>query len=293
MSAVPATYGSRPPRPAPLWLPWRLALVALLVGMAAAAWAVTDLRMGGMDDGPGTDPGTLGFYVSTWVVMMAAMMFPSVAPMVLTYVRLHRGRRERGLVAPAGAVAVFLGGYLAAWTGAGLAAYGLLEAGRALDGGALAWDRAGRWVAVGVLAAAALYELTPLKHACLRRCRGPLGFFMESWREGRTGALRMGVAHGAWCVGCCWALMAALFALGAMSLGWMAFVAALIALEKLAPWERVATYAVTALLVALAVAMAVTPEDVPGLTIPGEGMHMEHDAPASEPMSRPAPMPMD
>ena len=98
--------------------------------------------------------------------------------------------------------------------------------------------RAGRWAAGGVLAVAALYELTPLKDVCLAKCRSPLGFLLGSWRDGHPGALEMGARHGAWCVGCCWALMASLFALGVMSLAWMAFVAALIALEKTLPWGR-------------------------------------------------------
>src|SRR5215207_4660350 len=98
----------RTPAPAALWLPWRLALIGVLVALAIAAWVVTDLRMAGMDEGPGSEPGAFGFYVTTWVVMMAAMMFPSVAPTVLMYVRLHRGRRAKGLSAPAGAVAAFL-----------------------------------------------------------------------------------------------------------------------------------------------------------------------------------------
>src|SRR5207247_2204336 len=126
------------------------------------------------------------------------------------------------------------------WAAAGLAGYAVLKLGRDLDGGLLAWDRAGRWAAVGVLAVAALYEFTPLKEACLRRCRGPLGFLIAEWRDGRGGALRMGLAHGAWCVGCCWALMAALFALGAMSLAWMIVIALLIAVEKMLPWHAVA-----------------------------------------------------
>ena len=130
-----------------------------------------------------------------------------------------------------------MAGYLVTWTLAGLAAYGLPRPGRALDGGALAWDEGGRWLAAGVLFGAAAYELTPLKYACLRRCRGPLGFVIEHWRDGRLGALRMGVMHGAWCVGCCWALMAALFALGAMSIAWMVLIALLIAVEKLLPWR--------------------------------------------------------
>jgi predicted metal-binding membrane protein len=267
----------RAPAPAPLWLGWRLSLIGVLLVLAGVAWAVTGLRMAGMDDGPGSDPGTFGFYVGTWVVMMAAMMFPSVAPTVTVFASLQRGRRAKGIAAPAGALASFVAGYLLTWTAAGLVGYGLLKAGRALDGGALAWDRGGRWAAVGVLAAAALYEFTPLKDACLTRCRGPLGFFMESWREGRLGALRMGLAHGGWCVGCCWALMAALFALGAMSIPWMIVIAALIAAEKLLPWRAVATYGVATVLVVLALGVAIAPSDVPGLTIPGDHMGMGMD----------------
>jgi predicted metal-binding membrane protein len=120
-----------------------------------------------------------------------------------------------------------------------------------------------------VLAGAALYEFTPLKDACLTRCRGPLGFFMESWRDGRLGALRMGLGHGAWCVGCCWALMAALFALGVMSLSWMALVAALIAIEKLVPWKAAANRGIAVGLLALGLVVAVAPASVPGLTLPG------------------------
>jgi predicted metal-binding membrane protein len=163
-------------------------------------------------------------------------------------------------------------GYLVTWTAAGLAAFGLFAAGRALVGDQLAWDAAGRWVAAVVLLAAAVYEFTPLKNACLTRCRGPLSFILESWRDGRRGALRMGLEHGAWCVGCCWALMAALFALGVMSIAWMVLVALLIAVEKLLPWRRAATGAVAVALVVLAIGVAAVPERVPALTVPaGDG----------------------
>jgi predicted metal-binding membrane protein len=260
--------------PASLLLAWRLVVIGTLVGLAAVAWWATDLRMAGMDAGPGTDPGAFGFYVTTWTVMMAAMMFPSIAPMVLMYVALQRGRRERGLPAPAGATACFVAGYLVVWTVVGLAAYAVLELGRDLDGGLLAWHDAGRWVVVGVLLAAAAYEFTPLKDACLRRCRGPLGFLITEWRDGRAGALRVGAVHGAWCVGCCWALTAALFALGAMSLVWMIVIAILIAVEKMLPWRGAATAGVAAVLVALAIGVAAAPSDVPGLTVPGGGHGM-------------------
>jgi predicted metal-binding membrane protein len=199
---------------------------------------------------------------------MAAMMFPSIAPMVVMYARIQQGKRERGDVVQAGANALFVGGYVLTWTLAGLAGYAILETGRGLEIDALSWDRAGPYVAGGVIVAAAVYQLTPLKDACLRRCRNPLMFLLTAWRPGRLGGLRMGVEHGGWCVGCCWALMAALFALGVMSVGWMAFIAALIATEKLLPWKAVANRGIAVLLLALGLAVAFAPEDVPGLTLP-------------------------
>jgi predicted metal-binding membrane protein len=242
--------------------------VGLLLLLALVGWVLTDERMAGMDAGPGTDLGTLGFYLTTWVVMMSAMMFPSIAPMVLMYARIEVGRRERGKSAPAGATAAFVGGYLITWTAAGLLGYAIFDASRSLSIEALSWDRGGPYLAGAVLIGAAAYQLTPLKDACLRKCRNPLMFLLTSWRPGRTGALRMGAEHGAWCVGCCWALMAALFALGVMSIGWMAFIAALIAIEKLAPWKALANRGVALLLVALGIAVAFAPERVPGLTLP-------------------------
>jgi predicted metal-binding membrane protein len=264
----------------------RLGLIALLLLLAALGWAVTDERMRGMDAGPGTDPGTLGFWVTAWVVMMAAMMFPSIAPMVLMYARIQEGKRERGAEAPAGATAIFVAGYLLTWSAAGLAGYALLEAGGSLSINAFSWDRAGPYLAGGVIAAAAIYQLTPLKDACLRRCRNPFMFLLEAWKPERLGALRMGIEHGGWCLGCCWALMAALFALGVMSVGWMAFIAALIATEKLLPWKALANRGIAVLLVALGFGVALVPERVPGLTLPDsaqaagamESMGMEGDS---------------
>jgi predicted metal-binding membrane protein len=128
-----------------------------------------------------------------------------------------------------------------------------------------------------VIIAAALYQLTPLKNACLKRCRSPMMFLMNAWQPGRTGGLRMGLEHGAWCVGCCWGLMAALFALGVMSVGWMVLVAALIAVEKLLPWRALASYGIAVLLVALGFLVAFTPSSVPGLTLPDSAQPMEAD----------------
>ena len=242
----------------------RLGLVALLFALAAVAWWSTVDRMSGMDQGPGADLGTLGWFLGVWVVMMAAMMFPSVSPTVALYSRMTRSREPR-------APLVFTAGYLVTWTAAGLVAYAVSAAAGGLFGAELGWNRAGRWIASGILAAAAIYELTPLKDVCLGKCRSPLGFLLGSWRGGLRGALQMGAKHGAWCVGCCWALMAALFALGVMSIAWMAFIAALIAAEKTLPWGRAVTYGTAAILLLLGVLLVVAPEAIPGLTLPGDG----------------------
>jgi predicted metal-binding membrane protein len=113
---------------------------------------------------------------------------------------------------------------------------------------------------------------SPLKDICLRKCRSPLGVLLGGWRGGWSGALRMGANNGAWCVGCCWALMASLFALGVMSVVWMALVAGLIAVEKTLPGRRMATYGTAALLVVLAVLLLAAPDAIPGLTVPENGM---------------------
>jgi predicted metal-binding membrane protein len=239
----------------------RLGLVALLLALAGLAWWSTADRMAGMDAGPGTDLGALGWFLGVWVVMMAAMMLPSMAPTAALYARMTR---RRGLDQPL----LFAGAYLLVWAAAGLLAYGVFELGRSLFGGALAWDAGGRWAAGGVLALTAVYELTPLKDACLAHCRSPLGFLLGHWRDGRRGALEMGARHAVWCLGCCAGLMVALFALGVMSLTWMALVAALIALEKTLPWRRMVTWGIAALLLALAVAVVALPHDVPGLVVP-------------------------
>jgi predicted metal-binding membrane protein len=259
-----ATIRRAPPVPGLI----QLGLIGVLVVLAAIAWAVTDERMAGMDAGPGTEPGELGWFLGVWVVMMAAMMFPSIAPMVVMHVRIQEGRRERGQGAPIGATPLFVGGYLVAWAAAGLAGYALFQLADAVSGEAFSWDNGGPYLAGGIIVAAAIYQLTPLKDVCLRHCRSPLMFLMTHWAPGRTGALRMGVEHGAFCVGCCWMLMAALFALGVMSLGWMAFVAALIAIEKLLPWRAVANRGIAVLLLVLGLSVAIEPERVPGLTLP-------------------------
>ena len=240
----------------------RLGLIALLFGLAAVGWLWTADEMQDMDGGPWTDLGTLGWFASVWVVMMAAMMFPSVAPTVALHSRMTESRSP---VAPL----IFTSGYLLAWTAVGVLAFAVATVGGWIGGDVLAWDRAGRWFAGGTLLVAAIYELTPLKDVCLGKCRSPLGFLLGAWRSGRWGALQMGVRHGAWCIGCCWALMASLFALGVMSIVWMAVIAGLIAFEKLIPSRRVATYGTAAILLVLALLVLAAPDSIPALTIPG------------------------
>jgi predicted metal-binding membrane protein len=242
----------------------RLGLVVLLFTLAAVAWWSTVDRMRGMDAGPGTDLGAFGWFLGVWVVMMAAMMFPSVSPTVALYARMTRDRLPLGPL-------VFTSGYLLTWAGAGVLAYAISDAVGGVLGDTLAWNRGGRWLAGAVLIAAAVYELTPLKNVCLRHCRSPLGYLLGHWRGGLSGALDMGARHGAWCLGCCWGLMASLFALGVMSIAWMAFVAALIAAEKTLPWGRVVTYGTAAILLGLGVLLIAAPDAIPGLTIPGHG----------------------
>jgi len=250
----------------------QIGLLGALLALALLAWFVTDNRMGEMDSTPGMALGSLGFYLTVWVVMMAAMMFPSVAPTVLMYDRLREGHRARGRGASPDATALFVAGYLLVWTLAGLGAYAVFELVRAINPPFLAWDEAGRYVTAGVIVAAAIYQVTPLKQACLVKCRSPMMFLAERWRHGRGGGLELGARHGAWCLGCCWALMAALFAVGVMSLGWMALIAAFIAAEKLLPWPVAARRSVAVLLLFLGLGIAIAPADVPGFAEPGMSM---------------------
>ena len=242
----------------------RLVLVAMLLALAIVGWWWTVREMQGMDGGPWTDLGTLGWFVGVWVVMMAAMMFPSVAPTVALYSVMTRSRLP-------GAPLLFASGYLVAWTSIGVLAFLVATEGGRISSDLLAWNRGGRWVAGATLIVAAVYELTPLKDACLGKCRSPLGFLLGAWRPGRLGAIEMGARHGAWCIGCCWALMASLFALGVMSVVWMAVVAGLIAFEKLIPFRPLATWGTAVLLLVLGVLLIAAPDLLPALNLPGSG----------------------
>ncbi len=248
-----------------------LVLLSVL-GASLATWVVTAVRMWGMDGGPGTDLGSLGWYLGVWLTMMAAMMLPAVAPFALAFARIGAARRERGI----GFVPtwILLAGYLSAWTLYGLLAYGLYRLLKGLDLGFLHWSRQGPYAAGAVIVAAGFYEFTPLKHACLRLCRSPLSFVLGRWREGRVGAFRMGVEHGAICVGCCWALFALLFALGVMSVLWMAVVTALVFVQRTLPHGDRITPFLGVGLVAFGIWIAAAPGSVPGLTQPGSAPAM-------------------
>jgi len=244
-------------------------LAAAVLAAAFAAWLVTVQRMDGMNGGPGTDLGALGWYVGVWVTMMAAMMLPAVLPVVLLFARMSSERLRRGQAAVE--TPVFLAGYFAVWTAFGLVAYAIARTISDRHLAFLGWDRGGRYVAAGAIGLAAAYQLTPLKRVCLRHCRSPLALILAHWREGRLGAVRMGVEHGGWCVGCCWGLMLALFAVGVMSIAWMVIVSAAIFVEKVLPRGERLTFVLGALLLGLAVWIAADPGSVPWLVQPGGG----------------------
>ena len=242
-------------------------VIAGILATAGLAWWWTVERMAGMNASPGTDLGTLGWFTATWVVMMAAMMLPSFVPTLAGY-----GTSTRG--STASRWLLFALGYLLVWSAAGVLAYGLFELGRSVLGGELSWHLGGRWLSAGVLVAAAVYQFSPLKHACLLRCRGEAGETGVASRPGFSSPLAMGARSGGWCIGCSWALMAALFALGVMSLTWMALIAALVALEKTGPRLLAAKIATATVIAALAVGVLAAPRQVPGLVVPGSGgMH--------------------
>jgi predicted metal-binding membrane protein len=244
----------------------RFGVPVALLGLAAVGWwwsaKVADDMSSGSGMGMGmdqmADPMSLGAFVVAWVAMMAAMMFPAVLPVVKLYSRAA----ARGAVAP---VPFFVAGYLALWTVLSLPAY-------------LAWrelemplaegrDWAGR-VAGGTLLAAALWQVTPLKSVCLRHCRSPIGFFLRFGNGARrpAGALRMGLAHGAFCVGCCWALFAVLVAAASMSLLWLVLFTALIVLEKTSPQGERVALAAAPLLAALGIALLIDPSLIMDIT---------------------------
>jgi predicted metal-binding membrane protein len=224
-----------------------------------------------MDEGPGADLGALTSFLGIWVTMMAAMMLPSVAPMVLTFAGIQAQRTAHGR-SEAVPTWMFVAGYFAVWTVYGLVAYGFFLVARDWGAAFVDWDGSGRYLAGAAIAAAGFYELTPAKDVCLRHCRSPLHFLTSSWRRGRLGALRLGVVHGSYCVGCCFGLFAILFAVGVMSLAWMALIASVIFVEKALPFGERASRTFALAFILLGLLVAFDPSAVPGLTEPGSMM---------------------
>jgi predicted metal-binding membrane protein len=235
----------------------RLSLLVSLVLLTVGAWGLTlyqTLTMGPPTGMAGDDALPLdhmdgmamaGMHASglslmgaavflvVWTVMMAAMMLPAAAPMILTFAQAQ-ARRNRAVVVPTW---VFVAGYLLVWLVAGLVVYPLIQIGQDMTAHPATMSPA-EWapLALGsVVIVAGLYQFTPLKRLCLRHCRSPLAFVALHWREGKVGALRMGVRHGLYCLGCCWALFGILVAAGVMNLAWMLLLTLLIFAEKALP----------------------------------------------------------
>jgi predicted metal-binding membrane protein len=215
----------------------RAVVLAGVVVVAGLAWLDLWRRAHGVMDMamPEMEPWSLaefGAILAMWLVMMVAMMLPSAAPMLLLFAATQRGRASTGEPAT---VLAFAAGYLLVWGGFSVAAaalQALLQQAMLLSSN-LAMTTG--WLPPAVLALAGIYQLTPLKHACLFRCRSPLGFLLSRWRDGIGGALAMGLRHGAFCLGCCWALMALLFVGGVMNLAWVAVLALFVLAEKALP----------------------------------------------------------
>jgi predicted metal-binding membrane protein len=232
----------------------RNAILAILLLLAVAAWAVLIWRAQVMDDeSMGLTMGmSAPLFIAIWAAMMVAIMFPTAAPMILTFARVQANRKERGQVfIPTW---LFVSSYLLLWITSGLLAY---IAARLIDSLAedSMWfmDNGGR-IGGAVLVVAGLYQLSPLKAKCLGKCRTPMSFILNSWRSGYGGAIRMGLEHAAYCFGCCWLLFVILFPVGMMNIAALAVVSFLIFAEKSL---TIGTYAAKAAAVALIVYGAV------------------------------------
>jgi predicted metal-binding membrane protein len=232
-----------------------ISILVALLALAGVAWVYVSGHDGAMTMSVRADLESFAIFLATWVVMMAAMMFPSVAPVVLVYAQYTRRR--------AGAwpllAALFVGGYLMVWSAVGVGAYVLVALLVPLIAEIPLVQAAPQVFLGGVIGAGGLYQLTPLKDRCLGHCRSPLHWVFRGFRPGATGALRMGIEEGVFCLGCCAGLMLVLLAVGLASLGWMAAVAAVIFVEKvLAPTAEVAK-GIAVLLVGFGIAVATIP----------------------------------
>lgn len=244
----------------------RAAIIGVLLAASAIAWALVawlSMDMDSDDEAMLTMGLGAPLFIATWALMMAAMMLPAASPMVDAFIRIQSGRKASGgAYVP---VTIFLAGYLLVWALVGVGAFAIA---RVLENQAMdhEWlmDNGARLGGVLIIAAGA-YQLSPLKSVCLGRCRTPMSFIVESWRDGRLGALRMGVQHGAFCFGCCWLLFAILFPLGLMNVAIMAGVAAFVFIEKVLPGGVIATRAAAAVLLAYGTLVLFMPDALPAM----------------------------
>ena len=240
-------------------------ILGLLLALAAASWALLVWQGAGEDMGMAMSSPTMGMraplFLTIWVIMMVAMMFPTAAPMILTFHKVQTSKRQRGEAFVA--TWVFVAAYMLVWMLSGVAAYvGALIAEAVATHAALSPSTAAR-IGGTVLVGAGAYQLTPLKDLCLSKCRTPISFIMTSWRDGTAGALRMGLLHGAYCLGCCWLLFAILFPLGIMNIAAMAVITLVVFAEKTLPWGRPVARATAVALVGYGVVVLAAPQTLP------------------------------
>jgi predicted metal-binding membrane protein len=251
-----------------------LILASLLV-LAVLAWLVLVRQAGRGMDGEAASVLTMGMaaplFLAVWVVMMVAMMFPTAAPMILLFARVSASRRARG--GPFVPTWVFVTGYLLVWLAFGALAYVLAAAAESAAVGSAALSANAGRTGGAVIVLAGLHQLSPLKRVCLKHCRSPLDFVLSHWRDGYTGALRMGLAHGVYCLGCCWLLFVILFPLGMTNVGAMALVTLLVFAEKVLPFGPQARLLAALVMVLYGGLAVVQPAFLP-TTMPGgmEGM---------------------
>ena len=243
----------------------RNVILGLLLVLAAAAWAELVWQGAGGDMNMAMDTPTMGLraplFLAIWVIMMVAMMFPTAAPMIVTFHKVQAGKRQRGEAFVS--TWIFVAAYLLVWGLSGVVAYaGALAAEAVAARTALSPATAAR-IGGGVLVVAGLYQFTPWKNICLSKCRTPISFIMTSWHDGAAGALRMGLLHGAYCLGCCWLLFVILFPLGIMNIAAMAVITLVIFAEKSLPWGRAVARAAAVALIVYGSAVVIAPQYLP------------------------------
>ena len=268
----------------------RNVILSLLLALAAAAWGLLAWQGAGDDMDMAMASPTMGLraplFLTVWVVMMVAMMFPTAAPMILTFHKVQAGKRQRGEAFVA--TWVFVAAYLLVWTLSGVAAYAGALAAEAVAARVMLSPATAARIGGAILIVAGLYQLTSLKDLCLSKCRTPIGFIMTSWRDGAAGAFRTGLVHGGYCLGCCWLLFVILFPLGIMNIAAMAVITLVVFAEKTLPWGRPIARAIAAALVAYGVVVLAVPQVLPTFMADG-GMVMTAPAKAMDMQNMPIP----